>query len=39
MDAIQVLLEDGPDRDPRAVAHVEQASIATELPTILSDLA
>ncbi|NUB92468.1 HAD family hydrolase [Haloterrigena sp. SYSU A558-1] len=39
MDAIQVLLADGPDPDPRAVAHVEQASIATELPTILDDLA
>ena len=38
MDAIQVLLADGPDPDPRAVAHVEQASIATELPAILATL-
>ncbi|WP_226007848.1 HAD family hydrolase [Natrinema salinisoli] len=36
--AIQVLLEDGPDPDPRAVAHVEQTEIATVLPDILGDL-
>ncbi|WP_339103320.1 HAD family hydrolase [Haloterrigena salinisoli] len=39
MDAVQVLLEDGPDPDPRAVAHVEQSSIAADLPAILEDLA
>ncbi|WP_049924701.1 HAD family hydrolase [Halopiger djelfimassiliensis] len=38
MDAIQVLLEDGPDPDPRAVAHVDQTEIATALPDILGTL-
>jgi putative hydrolase of the HAD superfamily len=38
MRAIQVLLEGGPDPDPRAVAHVEQAAIAAVLPDILADL-
>ena len=38
MDAVQVLLEDGPGPDPRAVAHVEQAAIATELPRIVASL-
>ena len=38
MDVVQVLLEGGPDPDPRAVAHVEQADIATALPEILADL-
>ncbi|MDF9744335.1 HAD family hydrolase [Natrinema salsiterrestre] len=36
--AIQVLLEDGPDPDPRAVAHVEQRAIAAVLPEILDEL-
>ncbi|WP_049925797.1 HAD family hydrolase [Halopiger goleimassiliensis] len=38
MDAIQVLLEDGPDPDPRAVAHVEQSSLATAVPEVVADL-
>ncbi|RQG93811.1 HAD family hydrolase [Natrarchaeobius chitinivorans] len=38
MRAIQVLLEDGPDPDPRAVAHVEQAEVTTAVPTIVADL-
>ncbi|WP_254768904.1 HAD family hydrolase [Salinilacihabitans rarus] len=38
MDAVQVLLPDGPGPDPRAVAYVEQADIATELPGIVADL-
>ncbi|WP_222917477.1 HAD family hydrolase [Natrinema sp. SYSU A 869] len=36
--AIQVLLEDGPGPDPRAVAHVEQTEIAALLPEIVADL-
>ncbi|WP_226480285.1 HAD family hydrolase [Natrinema amylolyticum] len=38
MRAIQVLLADGPDPDPRAVAHVEQADVATAVPDVLADL-
>ncbi|GAB3673481.1 HAD family hydrolase [Halopiger thermotolerans] len=38
MTAVQVLLEDGPDPDPRAVAHVEQRELATALPAVLSEL-
>lgn len=38
MDAIQVLLEDGPDPDPRAVAHVDQNAIATALPSTVAEL-
>ncbi|RKD94683.1 HAD family hydrolase [Halopiger aswanensis] len=38
MTPVQVLLEDGPDPDPRAVAHVEQREIATALPAVLADL-
>ncbi len=36
--AIQVLLADGPDPDPRAAAHVEQADIAATLPGIVAAL-
>ncbi|GAB3034532.1 HAD family hydrolase [Natronobiforma cellulositropha] len=35
--AVQVLLEDGPVPNPRAMAHVEQATIATDLPALLAD--
>ncbi|WP_255167636.1 HAD family hydrolase [Natrononativus amylolyticus] len=38
LDAIQVLLEDT-EPDPRAVAHLEQATIAEELPGCLETLA
>ncbi|MWV38274.1 HAD family hydrolase [Natrialba sp. INN-245] len=38
MRAIQVLLADGPDPDPRAIAHVEQSVIADVLPNVLEDL-
>ena len=38
MEAIQILLEDGPDPDPRAVAHVEQASVATGVPAAVAEL-
>ncbi len=38
MDAIQVLLEDGPDPDPRAIAYVPQNEIATTLPELIADL-
>ncbi|MCU4741543.1 HAD family hydrolase [Halobacteria archaeon AArc-m2/3/4] len=37
MTAIQVLLEDS-DPDPRATAHVDQSTIAIDLPTILHRL-
>jgi len=36
--AVQVLLKDGPDPDPRAVAHVEQANVATGVPEVLVGL-
>ena len=36
--AIQVVLEDGPDPDPRAVAHIEQAQVATAVPEVVADL-
>ncbi|WP_247001651.1 HAD family hydrolase [Halosolutus gelatinilyticus] len=35
MDAIQVLLEDGPDPDPRAIAHVDQSDVATAVPRLV----
>ncbi|QSW99140.1 HAD family hydrolase [Haloterrigena alkaliphila] len=38
MTAIQVLLEDGPGPDPRAVAHVEQAEVATAVPETVAAL-
>ncbi|MDJ1431692.1 HAD family hydrolase [Halostagnicola sp. A-GB9-2] len=38
MNAIQVLKSDGPAPDDRALAHLEQDSIATELPTVLEML-
>ncbi|ELY57592.1 HAD family hydrolase [Natronolimnohabitans innermongolicus] len=38
IDAVQVLLEDGPAPDPRAVDHVEQSAIAAELPAIVAGL-
>ncbi|ARS91244.1 HAD family hydrolase [Natrarchaeobaculum aegyptiacum] len=38
MAVVQVLLEDGPEPDPRAVAHVSQHDIATELPAVLERL-
>ncbi|AXR82264.1 HAD family hydrolase [Natrarchaeobaculum sulfurireducens] len=38
MDVIQVLLEDGPDPDPRAIAHVRQAAVATEVPAVVAGL-
>ncbi|WP_137288192.1 HAD family hydrolase [Natronorubrum halophilum] len=36
LEAIQVLLEDGPDPDPRAVAHVHQADVATNIPSLVA---
>ena len=36
--AIQVLLEDGPEPDPRAVAHVKQCELATAIPDLVADL-
>ena len=38
LDAIQVLLEDGPDPDPRAIAHVEGGQVAAGVPAVLSTL-
>jgi len=38
MAAIQILLEDGPDPDPRAIAHVRQQAVATAVPAILATL-
>lgn len=38
MTAIQVLLEDGPDPDPRAAAHVEQEAVATAVPDVVAAL-
>ncbi|RQG91723.1 HAD family hydrolase [Natrarchaeobius halalkaliphilus] len=38
MRAIQVLLEDGPDPDQRAVAYVPQNELATALPDVVADL-
>ncbi|PGF16708.1 HAD family hydrolase [Natrinema sp. CBA1119] len=38
MRAIQVLLEDGPELDSRAIAHVEQREIASALPGLVSGL-
>lgn len=35
---IQVLYEGGPDPSPRARAHVDRESLATELPEILAEL-
>ena len=38
MDVVQVMLEDGPDPDPRATDHVDQSAIAAEFPSILDAL-
>ncbi|RQH00482.1 HAD family hydrolase [Natrarchaeobius oligotrophus] len=38
MLAVQVLLEDGPDPDPRAAAHVPGVDVAAAIPEIVSDL-
>ena len=38
LEAIQVLLEDGPNPDPRAVAHVEQGTVATAVPKVVAGL-
>jgi putative hydrolase of the HAD superfamily len=38
MRAVQVLLEDGPDPHPRAVAHVPQDEVATAVPGIVAEL-
>ncbi|MFA9417749.1 HAD family hydrolase [Natrinema sp. HArc-T2] len=38
LTAVQVLLEDGPDPDPRAVAHVEQEAVATAVPAVVAGL-
>ncbi|SEV79836.1 HAD family hydrolase [Natrinema salifodinae] len=38
MAAIQVLLADGPGPDPRAVAHVDQAEVATAVPELVAEL-
>ncbi|WP_408957491.1 HAD family hydrolase [Natrinema sp. 74] len=38
MAAIQVLLEDGSDPDPRAAAHVPQEEVATAVPEVLATL-
>ncbi len=38
MAAVQVLLSDGPEPDPRAVAHLEQGDLATDLPGVLDAL-
>ncbi|MDQ2049794.1 HAD family hydrolase [Natronolimnohabitans sp. A-GB9] len=39
LDAVQVVLEDGPEPDPRAIAHVEQSAVATAVPALLESLA
>ncbi|WP_254531417.1 HAD family hydrolase [Natrinema gelatinilyticum] len=36
--AVQVVLEDGPRPDPRAIDHLEQTEIATALPGIVAGL-
>ena len=38
LQAIQVLQSDGPDPDSRAMAHVEQADVATAVPRILDSM-
>ena len=38
MRVVQVLLEDGPEADPRAVAHVRQEAVATAVPEVVRDL-
>ena len=38
LEAIQVLLEGGPDPDPRAVAHVEQDAVAEAVPQAVAGL-
>src|SRR6056297_395577 len=38
LTAVQVLLEGGPEPDPRAVAHVEQREIATRIPEVIATL-
>ncbi|MDG5819827.1 HAD family hydrolase [Natronococcus sp. A-GB7] len=38
MTAIQILLEDGPDPDPRAAAHVDQNAVATAVPEAVAAL-
>lgn len=38
MTAIQILLEDGPDPDPRAAAHVRQETVATAVPAAVAEL-
>lgn len=38
MDAIQILKPGGPEPDGRALAHLAQKSIATELPAVLEQL-
>ncbi|EMA47147.1 HAD family hydrolase [Halobiforma nitratireducens] len=38
MAVVQVLLEDGPESDQRAVAHVDQREVATAVPEIVATL-
>ncbi|AGB39232.1 HAD family hydrolase [Natronococcus occultus] len=38
MTAIQILLEDGADPDPRAAAHVSQDDVATAVPAAIAGL-
>ncbi len=38
MHAVQVLLEDGPAPDPRAVAHVDQPAVPEEVPAVVATL-
>ncbi|WP_254524909.1 HAD family hydrolase [Natrinema caseinilyticum] len=38
LHAVQVLLEDGPGPDPRAIDHLEQTELATALPEIVAAL-
>ncbi|ELY44024.1 HAD family hydrolase [Natronorubrum bangense] len=38
LEAVQVLLEDGPDPDPRATAHVEQSTVGEQVPDVVGAL-
>ena len=38
LEAVQVLLEDGPDPDPRATAHIEQATVGKRVPDVVGRL-
>ncbi|QFU83928.1 HAD family hydrolase [Natronorubrum aibiense] len=38
LEAIQILLEDGPEPDPRAAAHVEQTTVGERIPNVVAAL-